>query len=151
MYSGYSFYNRQIASNVSQVNDPNAAYRGMEPHWILLEDLIAGGTFEVRRRHRKYLPQAVREQDDSYDRRLATSVVPPFVKRIELMLAGMFAYIFVLTSGGPGSSTYLPEFLIWTNMGLLNKPGYASAIGTLIFCLFIFVILAQVRMMMRRD
>ena len=89
MYSGYSFYNRQIASNVSQVNDPNAACRGMEPHWILLEDLIAGGTFEVRRRHRKYLPQAVREQDDSYDRRLATSVVPPFVKRIELMLAGM--------------------------------------------------------------
>lgn len=74
-----------------------------------------------------------------------------FVLQIKVMLAGMFAYIFVLTSGGPGSSTYLPEFLIWTNMGLLNKPGYASAIGTLIFCLFIFVILAQVRMMMRRD
>ena len=73
------------------------------------------------------------------------------VLQIKLMLAGMFAYIFVLTSGGPGSSTYLPEFLIWANMGLLNKPGYASAIGTLIFFLFVFVIIAQVRMMMRRD
>ena len=73
------------------------------------------------------------------------------VLQIKLMLAGMFAYIFVLTSGGPGSSTYLPEYLIWENMGLLNKPGYASAIGTLIFVLFIFIIIIQVRMMTRRD
>jgi multiple sugar transport system permease protein len=73
------------------------------------------------------------------------------VLQIKLMLAGMFAYIFVLTSGGPGSSTYLPEFLIWENMGLLNKPGYASAIGTLIFIIFMFVIVAQIRIMNRRD
>lgn len=73
------------------------------------------------------------------------------VLQIKLMLAGMFAYIFVLTGGGPGSSTYLPEYLIWENMGLLNKPGYATAIGTVIFIFFMFVIIAQVRMMTQRD
>ena len=73
------------------------------------------------------------------------------ILQIKLMLAGMFAYIFVLTGGGPGSSTYLPEYLIWENMGLLNKPGYATAIGTVIFIFFMFVIIAQVRMMTQRD
>ncbi|MCP4168574.1 MAG: sugar ABC transporter permease [Chloroflexi bacterium] len=73
------------------------------------------------------------------------------VLQIKLMLAGMFAYVFVLTSGGPGSSTYLPEYLIWENMGLLNRPGYATAIGTLIFIFFLFVIIAQVRLMTQRD
>jgi multiple sugar transport system permease protein len=73
------------------------------------------------------------------------------VLQIKQMLAGMFVYIFILTSGGPGSSTYLPEFLIWENMGALNKLGYASAIGTTIFFLFMFVIIIQIRMMTRRD
>ena len=73
------------------------------------------------------------------------------VLQLKMMLAGMFVYIFILTSGGPGSSTYLPEFLIWENMGSLNRPGYASAIGTTIFFLFMFVIIIQVRMMTQRD
>ena len=73
------------------------------------------------------------------------------VLQIKMMLAGMFVYIFILTSGGPGSSTYLPEYLIWENMGLLNKPGYASAIGTTIFLLFMVVIVIQIRMMTERD
>ena len=73
------------------------------------------------------------------------------VLQLKMMLAGMFVYIFVLTSGGPGSSTYLPEFLIWENMGSLNRPGYASAIGTTIFFLFMVIIIIQVRMMTQRD
>ena len=88
MYSGYSFYNRSSASSASQVQDPNAAHRNMEPHWGLVEDLIEG-TFAVRKRHRRYLPQAIRELDESFDRRLATSCVPPYLQRIERMLAGM--------------------------------------------------------------
>ena len=60
----------------------------MEPHWGLVEDLIEG-TFAVRKRHRRYLPQAVRELDESYDRRLAVSCSPPYLQRIERMLAGM--------------------------------------------------------------
>ena len=88
MYSGFSHYDRQRFSKVSQVSDPNAAWHNQEPHWGLIEDLI-GGTYEVRRRHRRYLPQEEREQDISYDHRLSRSVVPPYLQRLEKMLAGM--------------------------------------------------------------
>jgi len=60
----------------------------MEPHWILIEDLM-GGTYGIRRKHRRYLPQEPRELDESYDNRLARSVVPPYYQRLERMLAGM--------------------------------------------------------------
>lgn len=47
------------------------------------------GTYGMRRKHRRYLPQEPREQDESYDNRLARSVVPPYYQRLERMLAGM--------------------------------------------------------------
>jgi hypothetical protein len=88
VYSGFSHYDRQLFAKVSQVNDPNSAWRNQEPHWMLIEDLL-GGTYEIRRRHRRYLPQEPREQDVSYDRRLSTSICPPYYQRLERMLAGM--------------------------------------------------------------
>ena len=88
MYSGFRHYDRTVASRVASINDPNQAWQNQEPHWILIEDLI-GGTYEIRRRHRRYLPQEPREQDESYDNRLARSVVPPYYQRLERMLAGM--------------------------------------------------------------
>ena len=60
----------------------------MEEHWQLIEDLM-GGTRQMRKRHRNYLPQEPREADDSYDNRLMRSVCPPFYQRLERMLAGM--------------------------------------------------------------
>jgi hypothetical protein len=60
----------------------------MEPHWGLIEDLL-GGTYQMRKRHRRYLPQEPRELDESYDNRLARSVCPPYYVRLERMLAGM--------------------------------------------------------------
>ena len=60
----------------------------MLPHWGLIEDLVQG-TYKIRSEHRKYLPQEPREQDDSYDIRLARSVCPPYFLRLERMLAGM--------------------------------------------------------------
>lgn len=88
MYSGFRHYDRQLTSRVAQVNDPNSAWRNQEPHWVLIEDLI-GGTYEMRRRHRRYLPQEPRELDESYDNRLARSVLAPYYVRLERMLAGM--------------------------------------------------------------
>ena len=88
MYTGFQHYDRTVASRVASINDPNQAWQNQEPHWILIEDLI-GGTYEVRRRHRRYLPQEPRELDESYDNRLARSVVPPYYQRLERMLAGM--------------------------------------------------------------
>jgi hypothetical protein len=57
-------------------------------HWILIEDLM-GGTYGMRKKHRRYLPQEPRELDESYDNRLARSVVAPYYQRLERMLAGM--------------------------------------------------------------
>jgi len=88
VYSGFNHYDRQLTARVAKVNDPNAAWRNQEPHWVLIEDLV-GGTYELRRRHRRYLPQEPRELDESYDNRLARSVCPPYYQRLERMLAGM--------------------------------------------------------------
>ena len=88
MYSGFQHYDRQHHKTVAKVQDENSAWHNMQPHWVLIEDLI-GGTYEIRRRHRRYLPQELRELDESYDRRLATSICPPYYQRLERMLAGM--------------------------------------------------------------
>ena len=86
MYSGFS--GRQRVGNVTQVNDPNTAWANMEPHWGLIETLL-GGTYKIRKGHRKYLPQEPRELDESYDNRLQRSVLAPYYVRLERMLAGM--------------------------------------------------------------
>lgn len=81
-------YDRTITARVASISDPNQAWHNQAAHWGLIEDLI-GGTYEMRRRHRRYLPQEPREQDESYDNRLARSVCPPYFQRLERMLAGM--------------------------------------------------------------
>ena len=89
MYSGYNFYDRPLAQRtVAKVQDPNTAWYAQEAHWILIEDLLQG-TYGMRKKHRRYLPQEPRELDESYDNRLARSVVPPYYVRLERMLAGM--------------------------------------------------------------
>lgn len=89
MFTGYNAYDRPIAQRrVTRVQDANAAWYAQEPHWILIEDLLQG-TYGMRRKHRRYLPQEPRELDESYDNRLARSVCPPFYQRLERMLAGM--------------------------------------------------------------
>ena len=88
MYSGYNYYDRETNSQGKEINDPNSIWFQQEPHWMLIEDLL-GGTYQMRKRHRRYLPQEPRELDESYDNRLARSVCPPFYLRLERMLAGM--------------------------------------------------------------
>jgi len=74
--------------NVSTVDSPNQAFMNMADHWSLLETLL-GGTYALRKGHRKFLPQYPREDDLSYDNRLKISCLSPFYARIEKMLAGM--------------------------------------------------------------
>ena len=89
MYSTPAFYDRKVTERrVAQVGDPNSAWYAMQDHWVLIEDLLQG-TYGIRRKHRRYLPQEPRELDESYDNRLARSVVPPYYQRLERMLAGM--------------------------------------------------------------
>ena len=86
VYSGFS--GRQRVGNVTTVDSPNTAYVNMEPHWLLIEALLQG-TYGIRKGHRKYLPQEPREIDEAYDNRLLRSVCPPYLVRLERMLAGM--------------------------------------------------------------
>ena len=87
MYSNLSS-GRQRVGKVTEVNDPNSAWVNQEPHWGLIEALL-GGTYKIRKGHRKFLPQEPREQDLSYDNRLQRSVLAPYYVRLERMLAGM--------------------------------------------------------------
>lgn len=63
------------------------------------------------------------------------------------LLTNMFGLVYVLTGGGPGASTTLPEFLIWLEQGKLNRPGYAAALSMFLFVMMAGVAYAQVRIM----
>ncbi len=65
------------------------------------------------------------------------------------VLTSMFGLIYVLTAGGPGSASTLPEFLIWLEQGKMNRPGYASAMAMLLFVLMAGLAVAQIRIMSR--
>ena len=49
------------------------------------------------------------------------------------LLTSMFGLIYVLTGGGPGTATTVPEYLIWAAQGHLNQPAYAAALSMLLF------------------
>ncbi len=65
------------------------------------------------------------------------------------VLTSMFGLIYVLTAGGPGTSTTLPEFLIWMEQGKMNRPGYASAISMVLFVGMAGLAWVQIRIMQR--
>ena len=89
MYSAYGRkFTRERTGYTTEVNDPSLTWFNQEPHWLMIEDL-AGGTYDIRMKHRRYLPQEPREQDDAYENRLARSTCPPYYQRLERMLAGM--------------------------------------------------------------
>jgi hypothetical protein len=71
-----------------QVHDPSLAWQRMEPRWRLIEQLGLG-TLGMQAAGKHYLPQEPREEDEAYSARLARSVCPPYMLRLEQMLAGM--------------------------------------------------------------
>ena len=87
-YSGYRDHRQAAKARITKISDPNQAWLNQSPHWALIDALL-GGTYEMREKHRQYLPQEPRETDESYDVRLYRSVCNPLYVRIERMLAGM--------------------------------------------------------------
>ena len=75
-----------------KVYQPCQAWQRMEPRWRLIEALH-GGTLGIRAGATKWLPQEPREDDISYQRRLNGSVCPPYLVRLEAMLAGMLTRV----------------------------------------------------------
>jgi multiple sugar transport system permease protein len=67
-----------------------------------------------------------------------------FVTTMIGMLTSMFGLLYVMTSGGPGGSTYLPEYYIWIQQGQMNRPALASAASTVLFLIMFLAGLAQI-------
>ena len=65
------------------------------------------------------------------------------------LLTSLFGLIYVLTGGGPGTATTVPEYLIWSAQGRLNQPAYAAALSVLLFVVTGALAWLQIRMMSR--
>ena len=65
------------------------------------------------------------------------------------LLTSMFGLIYVLTGGGPGTATTVPEYLIWAAQGRLNQPAYAAALSMLLFAGTGALAWVQIRIMSR--
>ncbi|MEE6262773.1 carbohydrate ABC transporter permease [Plantactinospora sonchi] len=72
-----------------------------------------------------------------------------FVTTMIGMLTSMFGLLYVMTSGGPEGSTYLPEYYIWIKQGQMNRPALASAASTVLFVIMIVVGLLQIKLLKR--
>ncbi|MCP2245888.1 multiple sugar transport system permease protein [Lentzea aerocolonigenes] len=72
-----------------------------------------------------------------------------FVTTMIGMLTSMFGLLYVMTSGGPEGSTYLPEYYIWIQQGQMNQPALASAASTALFLIMLVVGLAQIGILRR--
>jgi len=72
-----------------------------------------------------------------------------FVTTLIGMLTSMFGLLYVMTSGGPEGSTYLPEYYIWVQQGQMNRPALASAASTALFMIMLVVGLLQISVLRR--
>ena len=72
-----------------------------------------------------------------------------FVTTMIGMLTSMFGLVYVMTSGGPEGSTYLPEYYVWIQQGQMNQPALASAASTVLFLIMLVVGLAQIGILRR--
>lgn len=64
------------------------------------------------------------------------------------MLTGLFALLYTMTAGGPGASSYLPEFLIWKLNGEA-RPALASAASVFLLLIVLIIGLIQIRVLRR--
>ncbi|WP_153394447.1 carbohydrate ABC transporter permease [Ornithinicoccus halotolerans] len=72
-----------------------------------------------------------------------------FVTTMIGMLTGMFGLLYIMTAGGPGGATYLPELYIWVQQGQMNRPALASAASMVLFVFMLVVGFAQLRIIKR--
>jgi multiple sugar transport system permease protein len=96
------------------------------------------------------LPEAARIDGAGQLRILRDVFVPDLRRAMEIVLvtstinafAYMFTYVFTITNGGPGFSTYVVEFAIYNNAFTFQRLGYACAMGlvlTLAISMFGFI------------
>ena len=101
------------------------------------------------------LPEAARIDGANSWQVLRHVYVPGLRRVMEIVLvtstitafAWMFAYIFTITNGGPGFSTYVIELLVYNNAFGFQRMGYASAIGLVLTLVLSIVGFIQIRIL----
>ncbi|WP_439658390.1 carbohydrate ABC transporter permease [Lentzea sp. HUAS TT2] len=103
------------------------------------------------------LLDAARVDGASFAQTVRHVIVPSLTRTIQFvfvttmigMLTSMFGLLYVMTSGGPEGSTYLPEYYVWIQQGQMNQPALASAASTALFAIMLVVGLAQISILRR--
>ena len=67
------------------------------------------------------------------------------------LLIWLFPFLYALTGGGPGYASMMPEYYIYLTATKFIDPGYASALGFVLFVVIAILSSFQVRMMFRRS
>jgi len=63
----------------------------------------------------------------------------------------VFDFIYVLTGGGPGYSTYVVPLLMFRNTFLMNQYAYGAAMATLLFLLAFVIVVPYLYLSSRRE
>jgi glucose/mannose transport system permease protein len=99
------------------------------------------------------------EVDGASDFNLYRHVIIPQLKApalnafVVLMVFALkvFDFIYVLTEGGPGYSTYVLPLLMFRNTFRMNQYAYGSAIATLLFLLAFVIVVPYLYLSSRRE
>ena len=62
-----------------------------------------------------------------------------------------FNSIFILTSGGPGTATYVPALELYLNAAQYGRYGYASALGVVLLVFTMAVTLVSNKLTKERE
>ena len=79
---------------------------------------------------------------------------PQIAIMITLTLIGTvqdFNNIYILTGGGPGTSTYVPALELYFNVAQFGRYGYACALGVVMFIFIMLVTMLNMRLTRERD
>ncbi|MCL5072651.1 MAG: sugar ABC transporter permease, partial [Actinobacteria bacterium] len=67
------------------------------------------------------------------------------------MFAWIFNYVFTLTRGGPGNSTIVSEFYIYTTAFRDNNMGMGTASSVILFIIMLALIIVYARLFGREE
>jgi glucose/mannose transport system permease protein len=81
---------------------------------------------------------------------LKTSVLSAFVVLMIFALK-VFDFIYVLTGGGPGYSTYVVSLLMFRDTFRMDQYAYGAAMATLLFLLALLIVVPYLYLSSRRE
>lgn len=81
-------------------------------------------------------------------------IKPQLSIMVTLTLIGVmqdFNNIYIMTGGGPGTSTYVPALELYLNVAQFGRYGYACALGVVLFIFTMTVILVNMRLTREKE